>query len=153
MRREGKKLYLRMLKKDLKDKIGLNIVLCIFMILAAILIVMSAGFIYTFIAGIDDTYEKCNTSDIMFLVDKSISDEEGQRKVIEDLLMDYGNMAEISVSERIVLSTSRLEFEGIDRRGVTNLYENTFMISPSENSTLNIKAVLGSLKIWDTVNS
>ena len=123
-------MYLRMLKKDLKDKIGLNIVLCIFMILAAILIVMSAGFIYTFIAGIDDTYEKCNTSDIMFLVDKSISDEEGQRKVIEDLLMDYGNMAEISISERIVLSTSRLEFEGIDRRGVTNLYENTFMISP-----------------------
>ena len=94
--KEGKKLYLRMLKKDLKDKIGLNIVLCIFMILAATLIVMSAGFIYTFIAGIDDTYEKCNTSDIMFLVDKSVSDEEGQRKVIEDLLMDYGNMAEIS---------------------------------------------------------
>ena len=89
-----------MLKRDLKDKIGLNIVLCIFMILAATLIVMSAGFIYTFIAGIDDTYEKCNTSDILFMVDKSVSDEEGQRKVIEDLLMDYGNMAEISVSER-----------------------------------------------------
>ncbi len=119
-----------MLKRDLKDKIGLNIVLCIFMMLAATLIVMSAGFIYTFIAGIDDTYEKCNTSDIMFLVDKSLSDEEGQRKVIEDVLMDYGNMGEISVSERIVLSTSRLEFEGVDRRGVTNLYDNTFMISP-----------------------
>jgi len=40
-----------MLKKDLKDKVGLNIVLCIFMIIAATLLVTSAGFIYTFLLG------------------------------------------------------------------------------------------------------
>ena len=119
-----------MLKKDLKEKVVLNIVLCLFMIIAATLIVISAGFIYTFIAGIDDTYEKCNTSDIIFTVDKSFSDEEGQRQVIGDILAEYPEISEILVSERIILRTSRLEFEGVDRREVTNLYDNIFMMSP-----------------------
>ncbi len=44
MRWGGNEMYLRMLKKDLKDKVGLNIVLCIFMIIAATLLVMSVGF-------------------------------------------------------------------------------------------------------------
>ncbi|MBO7355124.1 MAG: FtsX-like permease family protein [Lachnospiraceae bacterium] len=126
-------MYFRMLKKDLKEKAVLNIVLCIFMIIAATLIVISAGFIYTFIAGIDDTYEKCNTSDIIFTVDKSVSDEEGQRQVIGDILGEYPEISEISISERMILSTSRLEFVGIDRREVTNLYDNIFMVSPVSN--------------------
>ena len=75
-------MYWRMLKKDLKDKIGLNIILCIFMIISATLVVMSSGFIYTLVAGVNATYEKCNTSDVFFTVSKSISDEEGQRKKI-----------------------------------------------------------------------
>lgn len=122
-----------MLKKDLKEKAVLNIVLCIFMIIAATLVVMSAGFIYTFIAGIDDTYEKCNTSDIIFTVDKSISDEKGQRQVIADILGEYPEISVISISERIILRTSRLEFDGVDRREVTNLYDNIFMMSPVSN--------------------
>ena len=122
-----------MLKKDLKEKAVLNIVLCIFMIIAATLVVMSAGFIYTFIAGIDDTYEKCNTSDIIFTVDKSISDEEGQRQVIADILSEYPEISVISISERIILRTARLEFDGVDRREVTNLYDNIFMMSPVSN--------------------
>lgn len=122
-----------MLKKDLKEKAVLNIVLCIFMIIAATLVVMSAGFIYTFIAGIDDTYEKCNTSDIIFTVDKSISDEEGQRQVIADILGEYPEISVISISERIILRTARLEFDGVDRREVTNLYDNIFMMSPVSN--------------------
>lgn len=122
-----------MLKKDLKEKAVLNIVLCIFMIIAATLVVMSAGFIYTFIAGIDDTYEKCNTSDIIFTVDKSISDEKGQRQVIADILGEYPEISVISISERIILRTARLEFDGVDRREVTNLYDNIFMMSPVSN--------------------
>ncbi len=123
-------MYFRMLKKDLKDKIALNIVLCIFMMIAATLIVTSAGFVYTFISGIDDTYKKCNTSDIIFLFDRSFSDSEHQMELIEETLRKYSEVGEISVSERIYTGTSRLQFEGIDRRSVTNLYTGNFMISP-----------------------
>ena len=118
-------MYLRMLKKDLHDKVGLNIVLCIFMIIAATLLVTSAGFIYTFFKGTNDTYEKCKTSDFMFTVDKSISDAEGQRATIKRVLDKYPEIAEVKISERPLILTERLDFDGVDRRTVTNLYENS----------------------------
>ena len=139
-------MYLRMLKKDIKEKVVLNVVLCLFMIIAATLIVISAGFIYTLIAGMEDTYEKCNTSDIILTVDKSVSDEEGQRQVIGDILAGYPEISEILVSERIIRHTSRLEFEGVDRREVTNLYDNIFMMSPV-SSEQNIPK---EAKLWTT---
>ena len=52
-------MYLRMLRKDLRDKIGLNIVLGSFMAIAATVIIMSVGFIYTFLVGIERTYDIC----------------------------------------------------------------------------------------------
>lgn len=119
-----------MLKRDLKDKVVLNIVLFIFMILAATLLVMSAGFVYTFIAGIDATYEKCNTSDIILIVDKSVSSPEGQKTTITGLMQEYSEINEISVSERIIASTGRLDFEKIDKRTVSGLYQTDFLISP-----------------------
>ena len=109
---------------------GLNIILCIFMIIAATLLVMSVGFMYTLGAGIDITYEKCNSSDVLFTVSKSISDEEGQRKVLDELLRSDPLIGDIDVSERVIVNTSRFEFEGVDRRAVSNLYENQVIISP-----------------------
>ncbi len=129
MRRWGGKVYLRMLKKDLTDKVGLNIILCIFMILSATLLVMSAGFVYTFLAGINDTYEKCNTSDIIFVVDRSVSSDEEQKEVIGEFLSRYPDMNDISISEKILARTNRLEFTNVDRRTVSNLYERNFLIS------------------------
>ena len=116
-------MYLRMLKKDLKDKVALNIVLCIFMIIAATLLVTSAGFIYTFFIGTNETYDKCKTSDFMFTIEKSISDEEGQRAKIQRMLNKYPEIEEVKISERPVIATDRLDFDGVDRREVSNLYE------------------------------
>ena len=126
-------MYLRMLKKDLKDKVALNIVLCIFMIIAATLLVTSAGFIYTFFQGSNDTYEMCKTSDIIFTVDKSISDEEGQRDKLMRVLKKYPEIGDIKISERPVIATERLWFEGVDRRTVTNLYESTAYLTTVSN--------------------
>lgn len=127
-------MYLRMLKKDLKDKLGLNIVLCIFMIIAATLLVMSVEFFYSLIGGIEKTYEKCNTSDVIFTVDQSVSDKEGQRKKIDELIRSDPLIGEVEISERILLRTSRLEFEGVDRRRIGGLYENVVIISPVSRS-------------------
>lgn len=122
-------MYIRMLKKDLKDKVGLNTVLCIFMIIAATLLVTSAGFIYTFFIGATETYEKCNTSDFMFTIEKSISDEAGQRARIQGILSKYPEIDEVLISEHPIIATARLEFDGVDRRTVSNLYESTAYIT------------------------
>ena len=116
-------MYLRMLKKDLKDKVALNIVLFIFMIIAAALLVTSAGFIYTFFIGTNETYDKCKTSDFIFTIEKSISNEDDQRAKIQRMLNKYPDIDEIKISERPVISTGRLDFDGVDKRAVSNLYE------------------------------
>ena len=131
-------MYLRMLKRDLSDKVGLNVILFIFMIIAATLIVISSGFIYTFISGIDRTYEKCNTSDFILIIDKSMTDYEGQKRAVTDFLRKDPNVDEILITERPFIRTSRLEFEGVNKKSVTGLYESECMLLPVAKEGQNI---------------
>ncbi len=75
-------MYFRMLKKDLTDKKGLNITLFIFMILASVLIVVSAQLLYTSVIMSEKTYQVCNTSDITMITRQSISDKEERERII-----------------------------------------------------------------------
>lgn len=131
-------MYLRMLKRDLSDKVGLNVILFIFLIIAATLVVISSGFIYTFISGIDRTYEKCHTSDFILLIDKSMTDYEGQKKAINDFLRKDPNVDEIIITERPFIRTSHLEFEGVNKKSVTGLYESESMLLPVVKEGQNI---------------
>lgn len=121
-------MYLRMLKKDLKDKVGLNIVLCIFLLLASLLLTVSASLLYILLQGTDGTYEKCNTSDAIFYMPRSIVDEEGQDRRVEEFLYEFPEIKNIHVKSRPMLSMSRLEFEGVDKRSITGLYDGEFSV-------------------------
>lgn len=123
-------MYFRMLKKDLRDKVGLNIVLFIFMIIASTLLVVSSGFIYTFLKGSEDTYEKCNTSDLILVVERSFSDEEGQREKITQTISQEIKYKELIISDILYVTNSRLDFEGVDKRSVSSLYEGESFIAP-----------------------
>ena len=131
-------MYLRMLKRDLSDKVGLNVILFIFMIIAATLVVISSGFIYTFISGVDRSYEKCHTSDFVLLIDKSMTDYEGQKEAITDFLRKDPNVDEIIITERPFIRTSHLEFEGVNKKSVTGLYESECMLLPVVKEGQNI---------------
>ena len=122
-------MYLRMLKRDIKDKVALNIVLFIFMIISSTLLVMSTGFIYSFISGINKTYEKCNSSDVIFAVNRSIDNNERQQKKISEVLSKYPEIGEILISDVIERSSARVEFDGVDRRNISGLYYSTFVFS------------------------
>ena len=122
------KMYLRMLKKDLKEKVSLNIILCIFMILACTLLTMSTAMIYMFFAGTEATYEKCNTSDMMFYLPQSISDEADNDERVEEYLRGLSEIDEISVNTRPILPMSRLHFEGVDNRSGTGIYNGSFVL-------------------------
>ena len=70
-------MYFRMLKRDIKDKPGLNIVTFIFMVAAVTFMVIGSTLIYAMFAGEQKTYEKCNSSDVFIRLDRSIADKEG----------------------------------------------------------------------------
>ena len=70
-------MYWRMLKRDIKDKPALNIVTFIFMVAAVSFTVIGVMLLYSLIGGAQKTYEKCNSSEVIAVVDKDYSDEEG----------------------------------------------------------------------------
>ena len=78
-------MYFRMLKRDIKDKPGLNIVTFIFMVAAVTFMVIGSTLIYALFAGEQKTYEKCNSSDVFIRLDQSIADKEG---LIETFMND-----------------------------------------------------------------
>ena len=70
-------MYFRMLKRDIKDKPGLNIVAFIFMVAAVTFMVIGSTLVYALFGGEKKTYEKCNSSDVYFRLDQSITDKKG----------------------------------------------------------------------------
>ena len=70
-------MYLRMLKRDLKDKPVLNIVTFIFMVAAVTFMVIGSTLLYSLFGGAEKTYEKCNSSDVFCIMDQDIANEEG----------------------------------------------------------------------------
>ena len=105
-------MYLRILKRDIKDKPGLNIVAFIFMIAAVTFMVIGTTMLYALFGGEQKTYEKCNSSDVYLLIDQSVADREGLVERFEEDLRNVPLVVD-SVNDEIV----ELGFLSIDLIG------------------------------------
>ena len=105
-------MYFRMLKRDIKDKPGLNIVTFIFMVAAVTFMVIGSTMIYALFAGEKRTYAKCNSSDVYFRLDRSISEKEG---LIENFSKDLKEIPAINdcvYDEAVVLGFTGIKLIG-----------------------------------------
>ncbi len=91
-------MYFRMLKRDLKDKPGLNIVAFIFMIAAVMFMVIGSTLLYALLGGEKKTYEKCHTSDGYFTVNADMSDRQG---LVDRFMDDLDEMPIVTGKEHI----------------------------------------------------
>ena len=107
-------MYLRMLKADLKDKPGLNAVTLIFMIAAVTFMVIGSTLLYSLFAGEQNTYKKCNTTDVYFLIEQSVSDKEGLRKSYGDAIRNTHAFKDIILKEKVATDFNGIEFIGDD---------------------------------------
>ena len=80
-------MYLNMFKRDLKDQKGLNAVLFVFMIAAAVAMVTGITLVYSLLVGQDKTYEMCNSTDFVGIIDQDMTDKEGFRQEFYDKFM------------------------------------------------------------------
>ncbi len=103
-------MYFRMLKRDLTDKIGLNITLFIFMILASVFMVISTHLLYTSFVASEETYDYCKTSDIVLITDCSITDKEGSRAIITECLEGIPEFDCMYLNERMIYAGSMVSF-------------------------------------------
>ena len=122
-------MYLRILKKDLKRKRTMNIILLIFVILAATFIASSANNLITVNGALDNFFEKANVPDYWF-----VSTSAADIKRFEDFANE--NNYDYSVSRLIQIEPKNVLVEGKKLE-----YSNTLALSP-----------LGGIKIFDKNN-
>lgn len=123
------KMYLRILKKDLKRKKTMNVILLIFVILAATFIASSANNLITVNGALDNFFEKADVPDYWF-VSTSVVDI----KRFEDFANE--NNYDYSVSRLIQIEPKNVLVEGKKLE-----YSNTIALSP-----------LSGIKIFDKNN-
>ena len=107
-------MYFRMLKRDIKDKPGLNIVTFIFMIAAVTFMVVGSTLIYALFGGEKNTYAKCKSSDVWLLVDRSVSDREGHIERVRNDILSKPIITDCIYSEAVVLNFANIELIGND---------------------------------------
>ncbi|MDO5154752.1 MAG: hypothetical protein Q4D51_02200 [Eubacteriales bacterium] len=126
-------MYFRMLKKDLKDKVGLNIVLFLFMIMASMF--MSIGFVmlYTNLYGAKLTYKLCNTSDLFLVADREVDAVDKNRQKVEEILNDIKECDYYISREVVRLSANRVHFEGLDNKDSMQLQWQEYILTGMPN--------------------
>lgn len=122
-------MYLRILKKDLKRKKTMNVILLIFVILAATFIASSANNLITVNGALDNFFEKADVPDYWF-----VSTSAADIKRFEDFANE--NNYDYSVSRLIQIEPKNVLVEGKKLE-----YSNTIALSP-----------LSGIKIFDKNN-
>ncbi len=102
-------MYLNMFKRDLKDQKGLNAVLFLFMIAAAVAMVTGITLVYSLLVGQDKTYEMCNSTDFVGVMNRNVTDEEGFRQEFYDQYMSYPYATEVHFREVVDLRDTSVQ--------------------------------------------
>ena len=129
MRWGGSYMYLRMLKKDLKEKIGLNIVLFIFMIMATMFTAIGFVMLYTTIYGANITYDRCNTSDLMATINVPVDEPDSNRERIEAFLRNIPEYESNTHREVVLMDTYRVDFANVEDKDIMQLSYTTFILT------------------------
>ena len=116
-------MFLKMLKKDLKLKKGLNVILFIFMTVASILVVVSAIQVYAHLAGKGRTYEICNSSDLVIVNQSSVRDREKDGKKIIEWFDCKSEVEEVSSNEMIQFVSTDIDFEHFEEEMNASFFE------------------------------
>lgn len=122
-------MYLHILKRDLKRKKTMNIILLIFVILAATFIASSANNMITVNSALDDYFEKAGVPDYWF-ASTNAADVERFRKFADENGYDYH-----------VSQLTQIEPKNVLVEGKSLEYSNTLALS-----------VLGGIRIFDRNN-
>ena len=107
-------MFFRMIKKDLKDSKGLNVIILLFMVMVSALVTASALLMFANIRGVKVSQERCKPYDAFVIYSKLLSDAEGQEKAMKDIILARFPDARIENSESIEVEYTNLYYDGID---------------------------------------
>ena len=109
-------MFFRMLKRDLKDKLGLNIILFIVMSFASVLAVFSATMLWMNFVGVYKDLEKVNASDVMALSEQDLDDVSGKNDSALNWFCGKKEVTDAELSYFIKFDHNAVDFLGFNER-------------------------------------
>lgn len=107
-------MFWRMLKKDLADKKGLNVILLLFMCFASILTVASAILLYANTFGIRITEDKVNAADLFIVSERDLDGTEERQESIIEWFNNRDGIVDVELGQTIVFNPNAVDFESVD---------------------------------------
>ena len=122
-------MFFKMLKNDLKMKKGLNLILFIFIVIASILMYVSASQLYIQITGEERTVKSCNSSDLLLLFENTAERHEEKLQIISQSLTENEFFGDFSHSEGVMGEPMQFDFEKIDEDDKETFFEKMQLIT------------------------
>lgn len=120
-------MFFRMLRHELREKKGLNLILFLFMTVASALVFISAVQVYSSVTGTSRSKESCNISDCVFIRAVGAADTD-RTKLIEKLEQEDEILSYL-FEERIQLSDKAVDFANFDESESQAFQDNSFSLS------------------------
>lgn len=107
-------MFWRMLRKDLADKKGLNIILLLFMCFASVLTVASAILLYANTLGTKVTEDKVNAADLFIVSERDLDGTEERREEIINWFYGRDDIVDVELGQTIVFNPNAVDFENVN---------------------------------------
>lgn len=117
-------MFFRMLIKDLKEKVGLNITLFLFMVVGTACLSLGISLLYANLGGAQVSYKKMNTSDLVIHVNSFVLDPERHDVKLNEWKESHPEVSKISKSEefRIDSDCVTYSYAGKEKQVANSLY-------------------------------
>lgn len=131
-------MFFKMLKSDLKQKKGLNIVLFIFITIASILVFVGSVQVYQFFTGNDRNKEVCHISDfLMYTYNSSGNNKEKYQAECDRVLKQNSHVKDYYRKELISIYGQQIDFEFLEETKDDHFqYNYHFLMTQPENQDL-----------------
>ena len=109
-------MFFRMIKRDLKESRGLNVIIVLFMVLVSALVTSSALLFLANFRGVRVSQERCKPYDAVVIYYRTLADRDEQVKRMEGIITEKYPDAEFENLEGIEFDYTNIDYDGIDKQ-------------------------------------
>lgn len=131
-------MFFRMIKKDLKDGKGLNVIILLFMVIVSTLITASMLLIFANTRGVAVSRERCKPYDALIGYQLLYADRDRQRERMEEIIKELYPDARIEHSEGITFDSTNIDYEGIDLNRLSQSFGSRYHVLIRQPRNMNL---------------
>ena len=107
-------MFFRMIKRDLKDGRGLNVIILLFMVIVSTLVTASLLLVFANTRGVAVSKERCKPYNALILYQQLCAGKEKQQEILENIIRDLYPDAQIEHLEGICVDYTNIYYENMD---------------------------------------